>query len=132
VTLPRALRVAALLFAVTACRPTWSIALEEGSTGAAPAFALTRDGATEPARIAAFRVDGCAARGSPPLDTQWLTLAPGAAEPVARIVYATPPAGWRSAQGPHPLTPGCYRAAIANAAPLEFDVLTDGRVTARR
>ena len=74
------------------------------------------------------------ARGSPPIDTEWLTVAPvaPALAPVARIVYGTPPAGWRSAQGPHPLTPGCYRAAVADAPPLEFDVFSDGRVTARR
>lgn len=128
----RAIRVASLLCVVTACKPTWAIDLEDGSTATAPAFSLSRSGSTDPARIAAFRVDACAARGSPPIDTHWLTVAPGASQPISRIDYGVPPAGWRSAQGPHPLTQGCYRAAIAGAPPLEFDVLADGRVTARR
>ena len=121
----------ALLVLATACRPTWAISLEEGATATAPVFSLARAGTAEPARIAVFRVDGCAARGTPPIDTHWLTVAPGAAQPIARIIYGAPPEGWRSATGPHPLLPGCYRAAVAGAPPLEFDVLTDGRVTAR-
>ena len=126
------LTVAASLCVAGACKPTWSIALRDGRAAAAPEFSLSRRGEIEPARIAAFRVDACMARGSPPIDTHWLTLAPGAPQPIARIDYGAPPAGWRSAQGPHPLTPGCYRAAIADAPPLEFDVHADGRVTARR
>ena len=128
----RAIRAASLLVVMTACKPTWAIDLEDGSTATAPVFSLSRAGSTEPARIAAFRVDACAARGSPPIDTHWLTVAPAAPHPVTRIVYGAPPPDWRSAQGPHPLTPGCYRAAVAGAPPLEFDVFTDGRVTARR
>jgi hypothetical protein len=130
VTRWRAIRVGSL-FLVAACGPKWAITLEDGSTATAPAFSLSRSGSTEPARIAAFRVDACAARGSPPIDTHWLTVAPAAQTPVTRIAYGAPPPGWRSAQGPHPLTPGCYRAAVSDAPPLEFDVLADGRVTAR-
>jgi hypothetical protein len=126
------LPIAALLVGASACSPAWSIELVDGSTATATGFSLSRRGSAEPARIAAFRVDACTARGTPPIDTEWLTVAPGEPQPVSRIDYGAPPSGWRSAQGPHPLTPGCYRAAIADAPPLEFDVLADGRVTARR
>ena len=97
-------------------------------------FSLTRKGTNEPARVSVFRVDACASRGSPPIDTQWMAVAPDAKglPPVARIVYGVAPQHWRSAQGPHPLVPGCYRAAVSNAPPLEFEVHADGRVTARR
>lgn len=128
----RLVRIAALACATSACGPTWEIQLEDTAVGAPPTFALSRKGTDEAARIAAFRVDACDARGSPPIDTQWLTVAPTAPTPVARIAYGTPPDGWRTAQGPHPLLPGCYRAAVAAAPPLEFDVLTDGRITARQ
>jgi hypothetical protein len=127
----RAIRVASLVIIAASCRPRWAITLDDGSTATAPSFSLSRAATTEPARIAAFRVDACTARGSPPIDTHWLTVAPAAPDSISRIVYGTPPTGWRSAQGPHPLTPGCYRAAVADAPPLEFDVLPDGRVTAR-
>ena len=124
----------ALLVAAAACKPTWSIALEDTAAGAPPAFSLTRKGSNEPANVSVFRVDACASRGSPPIDTQWMAVAPDAKglPPVSRIVYGVPPQHWRSAQGPHPLLPGCYRAAVSNAAPLEFEVLPDGRTTARR
>ena len=127
-------RAVALLSVMAACKPTWNIALDETAAGAPPAFLLTRRGSNEPAQVSVFRVDACAARGSPPIDTQWMTVAPDAKglPPVARIVYGIPPQHWRSAQGPHPLQPGCYRAAVTNAPPLEFDVLPDGRTTARR
>jgi hypothetical protein len=128
----RALATTLMLGATSACKPSWTIGLQEGSSATAPEFSLVQAGTSKPARIAAFRVDACAARGSPPIDTHWLTVAPGARQSVERIVYGVPPAGWRTAQGPHALTPGCYRAAVGNAPPLEFDVLTDGRVTARR
>ena len=124
----------ALLVATAACKPTWSIALDDSPAGTPPAFLLTRKGSNEPAHVSVFRVDACASRGSPPIDTHWLTIAPDAKglPPVGRIVYGVAPQHWRTAQGPHPLIPGCYRAAVSNGAPLEFDVLADGRATARR
>ncbi len=128
----RCLGIAWLVCASSACGPTWEIELEQTAAGTPPVFALSRRGSDEPARIAAFRIDACDARGSPPIDTHWLTVAPRMPQPVARITYGSPPEGWRSAQGPHPLLPGCYRAAVAAAPPLEFDVLTDGRITARQ
>ena len=128
----QALGIAALACAVSACGPTWEIQLAETAVGAPPTFALSRKGTDEAARIAAFRVDACDARGSPPIDTQWLTVAAGEPQPVTRITYGVSPNGWRTAQGPHPLLPGCYRAAVAAGPPLEFDVLTDGRITARQ
>ena len=85
-----------------------------------------------PASVSAFRVDRCNARGSPAPESHWLTLAPDRAESLAHISYGNPPPGWRSVQGPQPMAPGCYRAAIANAPPLEFDVLPDGQVKARQ
>ena len=121
-----------LLSATAACGPTWEIRLEDTATGSPPTFVLSHRGSAEPARVAAFRVDACDARGSPPIDTHWLTVAPGAPQPVTRVIYGISPTGWRTAQGPHPLLPGCYRAAVAGAPPLEFDVLVDGRVTARQ
>jgi hypothetical protein len=132
VTARRFVGVAVVTVTSVACGPTWEIQLEQTAVGTPPSFVLSRRGSEEPARIAAFRVDACEARGSPPIDTHWLTVAPRAPQPVARISYGSPPEGWRSAQGPHPLLPGCYRAAVAAAPPLEFDVLTDGRITARQ
>ena len=128
------LAAGAIIIAIGACKPTWNIALEETAAGAPPVFLLSRKGSIEPAHVSVFRVDACASRGSPPIDTHWLTIAPDAKglPPVARIVYGVPPQHWRTAQGPHPLKPGCYRAAVTNAPPLEFDVLPDGRMTARR
>ena len=125
---------AAIVFVplLAACSAPASISLDSAASDSTPVFLLTRQGTSEPVPITAFRIDACNARGSPPIDTHWLAIAPGAPEPVARIVYGMPPAGWRSAQGPHPLGPGCYRAAIAGAPPLEFDVSTGGRATARR
>lgn len=125
---------AVLLCALAACKPTWTIALEETPAGSPPVFSLSRKGTIEPANVSVFRVDACASRGTPPIDTHWLTMAPDAKglPPVGRIVYGVPPQHWRSAQGPHPLIPGCYRAALTNAPPLEFDILPDGRATARR
>ena len=128
----QAMLFAFLLVAVAACTAPATITLDEGSAANAPSFSLSQPGRADPPSITAFRVDACEARGSPPIDTHWLTVAPDQAQPIARIVYGTPPEGWRSPQGPHPLTPGCFRAAIAGAPPLEFDVLADGRVTARR
>ena len=121
-----------MLATPVACKPTWEITLDGASTATQPRFVLTRAGSTDPARITAFRVDACAARGSPPINTNWLTVAPSEPPPVAHIAYGEPPPGWGSAQGPHALTPGCYRAAVADAPPLEFDITPDGRVTARR
>ena len=128
------LAAVALIVAIAACKPTWDIALEQTAPGAPPVFLLTRRGSNEPAYVSVFRVDACDARGTPPIDTQWMTVAPDAKglPPVSRIVYGVPPQHWRSAQGPHPLLPGCYRAAVNNAPPLEFDLLPDGRTTARR
>ena len=128
----RLLSVAALACVTAACGPTWEIQLEETAVGSAPTFTLSRRGSADAARISAFRVDACDARGSPPIDTNWLTVAPSPRQPVTRITYGVSPEGWRTAQGPHPLLPGCYRAAIASAPPLEFDVLADGRITARQ
>ena len=112
------------------CRDAGGIALADGSSIARLDFTLSAG--TGAARIAAFRVDRCNARGSPAPESHWLTLAPDRAESLARITYGTPPPGWRSVQGPQPVVPGCYRAAIANAPPLEFDVLPDGEVKVRR
>ena len=92
-------------------------------------FEVSSNGA--PARIAAFRVDRCNARGSPAPESHWLTLAPDTAETISRITYGSPPPGWRSVQGPQPMAIGCYRAALSNAPPLEFDVLPDGQIRAR-
>ena len=124
-------RVAVVSVALLAgCRNAASLSLEAGSTMASLRFVLSDDGA--PAAITAFRVDRCNARGSPTPESHWLTLAPDTAETIARIAYGTPPPGWRSVQGPQPMVAGCYRAAIANAPPLEFEVLPDGQVKARR
>jgi hypothetical protein len=127
----RATLIAFLLAAAAGCTAPAAITLDDGSTASAPSFSLSRPGHGEAPSVAAFRVDACEARGSPPIDTHWLTVAPNEGRAVARIVYGTPPDGWRSAQGPHPLTPGCFRAAIAGAPPREIDVLADGRETAR-
>ena len=112
------------------CGDVASLSLDGASSMRDLRFDLTSDGA--PARITAFRVDRCDARGSPAPESHWLTLAADTAERISRITYGTPPPGWRSVQGPQPMLPGCYRAAVANAPPLEFDVLADGRVKARR
>ena len=126
-----AARTALLLFAC-ACGPSWEIGLQEGSTAEQLSFSLSRAGRPQPAVVAIFRVDACTARGNPPIDTHWMVAAPDTAEAVRRIDYGVPPSGWRSAAGPHPLAPGCYRAAVSGAPPLEFDVMSDGSVTARR
>lgn len=118
----------ALLSASCADVPT--IALDAGSTMTNLRFEVSGNGA--PARIAAFRVDRCNARGSPAPESHWLTLAADTAESITRITYGSPPPGWRSVQGPQPMVAGCYRAAVANAPPLEFEVLPDGNVKARR
>ena len=122
----------ALVLAFVACSAPPSIRLDSTASHTTPVFVLAPQGTSDDARISAFRVDACNARGSPPIDTHWLTVAPNEPQTVARITYGIPPSGWRSAQGPHPLTPGCYRAAIAGAPPLEFDIGIDGRATARR
>ena len=114
------------------CNAPPTIALDPSSAVGAPAFTITREGAGEAARITAFRVDACAARGGPTPESHWLTMAPDTAEAVARFAYGAPPPGWRSVQGPQPLVPGCYRAAVAGAPPLEFDVMPDGMAKARR
>jgi hypothetical protein len=124
--------VIALVPLLAACSAPASISLDSTASDSTPVFLLARRGTSEPVAIAAFRVDACNARGTPPIDTHWLTVAPGEPRAVARIAYGLPPEGWRSAQGPHPLTLGCYRAAIADAPPLEFDVSAGGRATARR
>ena len=121
---------AAGLLIGAACGESSRIALEDGSTTAGLVFTVS-DG-DDPTRIAAFRIDRCNARGSPAPESHWLTLAPDTAEAIARITYADPPVGWRSVQGPQPLVPGCYRAAVANAPPLEFDIMADGQAKARR
>lgn len=115
-----------------ACEPGATIAIDPANRGASVTFTITRGERGRPASIAAFRVDGCAARGSPAPESHWLTLAPDTAESIARITYGQPPAGWRSTQGPQLLVPGCYRAAVASAPPLEFDLLANGDVKARR
>ena len=114
------------------CSAPPSIALDSASAPGSPAFVVTLRGSDRPARISAFRVDACAARGGPTPESHWLTLAPDTAESPGRIRYGSPPPGWRSVQGPQPLVPGCYRAAVAGAPPLEFDVLADGMTKARR
>jgi hypothetical protein len=113
------------------CEPP-SITIEPASTATAATFVIHAGPTARPMMIAAFRVDRCDAKGAPAPESRWLTMAPDTAEPISRITYGTPPAGWRSVQGPHPLAPGCYRAAVSNAPPLEFDVSPDGHVTARR
>lgn len=121
-----------VLLSISGCRPSWEIGLQDGGTASDLSFSLSRAGRPQPAVIAAFRVDACTSRGNPPIDTHWLTTAPDTAEAVRRIDYGVPPAGWRSVAGPHPLTPGCYRAAVSAAPPLEFDVMSDGSIRARR
>ena len=128
--LRRQLAVAGMAMLAGSCGDTPSISLAAGSSGSNLAFSLA--GAAGASRVSAFRVDRCDARGSPAPESHWLTMAPDTAERVARITYASPPPGWRSVQGPQPMVPGCYRAAVANAPPLEFDVLPDGDVKARR
>jgi hypothetical protein len=113
------------------CEPP-SIMIEPTSTASSATFVIHGGSTTRPMVVRAFRVDGCGARGSPAPESMWLTMAPDTAEAISRFTYGMPPAGWRSVQGPHPLVPGCYRAAVANAPPLEFDVSPDGNVKARR
>ena len=112
------------------CGDASTIELDAESTMTDLRFVVSANG--RPARIAAFRVDRCDARGSPAPESHWLTLAPDTAETISRITYGSPPPGWRSVQGPQPMAPGCYRAALANAAPLEFDVRAEGQIRARR
>ena len=118
-----------IVLVATSCGETTRIAIEPGSNSINLAFSLASgEGA---ARISAFRVDRCDARGSPAPESHWLALAPDTAEAIVRISYGNNPPGWRSVQGPQPIVAGCYRAAVANAAPLEFDVLRSGQVKAR-
>ncbi len=126
--------VATLVLTISAasCDRATTIAIDSTSSEGAIAFTLSRGSTSRPAAIAAFRVDRCNARGAPAPESHWLTLAPDSAEQVSRITYGAPPAGWRSTQGPQPLVPGCYRAAVASAPPLEFDLLPDGQVKTRR
>jgi hypothetical protein len=127
--LPGRIAVIGLVLLSGSCRDSARIRIEPGSTPLALTFSLV-DG-DEPARIAAFRLDRCDARGSPAPESHWLALAPDTAELISRISYGNNPPGWRSVQGPQPIVAGCYRAAIARAAPLEFDVLRNGQVKAR-
>ena len=116
----------------TACDPPSTISIDPASTLSTPLFTLSGGMETSPAPITAFRIDACAARGSPAPESHWLAMAPDTAEVILHITYGVPPSGWRSVQGPQPMVPGCYRAAVASAPPLEFDVLPDGNVKARR
>ena len=127
-------RVAPFTLAMLAasCAPATTIAIDSVGSAGTVIFVVSRGAPSRPAAISAFRVDGCKARGSPAPESHWLTLAPDSAELVARITYGIPPAGWRSVQGPQPLVPGCYRAAVASAPPLEFDLRPDGDVKMRR
>lgn len=122
--------VVSIVLLSASCGDGANLSIDSTSTMSDLRFDLTTDAA--PSRIAAFRIDRCDARGSPTPESHWLTLAADTAEPVSRITYGSPPPGWRSVQGPQPLRPGCYRAAVANAPPLEFDVMPDGQVKARR
>jgi len=129
-TLLARVTVVSMALLSASCGDALTIALEAGSTMTDLRFEVSSNGT--PARIAAFRVDRCDARGSPAPESHWLTLAPDTAETISRITYGSPPPGWRSVQGPQPMAVGCYRAAVANAPPLEFDVLPDGQAKARR
>lgn len=115
------------------CAPTPTIGLDSASATAGGVFTFALPGRAEAPTIAAFRVDACAPTGGAPFEAVWLTRSPtDEGQPIDRIAYGIPPAGWRSVQGPHPLVPGCYRAAISRAAPFEFDVRPDGRIIERR
>ena len=119
---------AALLTAALACSEARAIRVAPGSTASRLTFEIDTEavrGAT-----AAFRVDACSAAGVPP-QAHWLARGDGTWGSVGRIEYGAPPAGWHSVQGPRPLAPGCYRAAIARATPLEIDIHEDGSVSAR-
>ena len=122
----------AIAMLVASCDPATRIAIDPESRAPDVSFVLSSGATSRPATVAAFRVDRCEARGSPTPESHWLTLAPSGAEPISRITYGVPPTGWRSTQGPQPMAPGCYRAAVASAPPLEFDVLADGDVKTRR
>jgi len=122
----------AMVTVATACDPPSTISIDPASTRSTPVFTLSGGMETSPAAITAFRIDACAARGSPAPESHWLAMAPDTAEVILYITYGVPPSGWRSVQGPQPMVTGCYRAAVASAPPLEFDVLPDGNVKARR
>jgi hypothetical protein len=133
IQVPALRRLGVLAALVIGCAPKPTIGLDTASAATAAIFTLAIPGSDVAPTIAAFRVDACAPAGGAPFEAVWFTRSPSDdGQPLARITYGIAPTGWRSVQGPHPLVPGCYRAAISRAAPLEFDVRPDGRIVERR
>jgi hypothetical protein len=60
----------------------------------------------------------------------WVVSATEATKPPypTRVVYGQAPPTYVVSEGPHPLTPGCYRAWILGTGATQFVVQDDGKV----
>lgn len=61
----------------------------------------------------------------------WVVGPRGGTAPWRTVTYGVTPPDGVSDEGPRPLTPGCYQAAISGNGRTVFDVAPDGRVTER-
>lgn len=128
---PRAALLAALI--LMGCPEKSAVWIVDGSTATRLEFGIgrTRDDPRgfETDGIRVFRCDGPSAGEGAVWAASVDTVGPG---PVKRVVYGDPLPGWRSVQGPSPITPGCYRAAISGTGRTEFEVKPDGSVVEKK
>lgn len=127
--------VAALLIvaAVTACPEKSSIWVIPGSTVERLEFGVGKSrndsGGFWTSVVRVYRCDGPSA--GPGAD--WVVHADTTKFPrLKRVIYGEVPPGWATGEGPAPLTPGCYRAAISGTGKTEFHVQPDGGITERQ
>lgn len=120
----------ALLLLSTSCQQLTAIWVEPGSTAFRLVFGVAeRRGGSRQVFVTSLRVERCFSSAVGP-ETYWDTSRADsrAVTDPRRVVYGIPPAGWASLRGPHPLTPGCYRATIEGTGMVEFQVQPDAGI----
>ncbi len=111
------------------CPQRSAVWIEQGSTATHLTLGLGKKrGTPGGADIGVIRVYRC---DSPATGegAMWVVGPSGGTNDVRRIVYGETPPGFVSNQGPHPLTPGCYRVDVSGTGKTEFQVEKDGIVT---